>query len=128
MMVDMVEASLTFQALKTQLLAATGLSKDALHVYLGLAMFLAVRLLWRRRGGWIAAWAAALALALTGEWLDLRGEAIRSALQSSSSHWHDIWNTMFWPTALLLVGRWLHPTPASPVAVSADESAQRSPE
>lgn len=123
-----VEVSMAFQALKTDLLAATGLSKDALHVYIGLAIFVAVRLAWRRRGGWVLAWCTALAFALAGEWLDLRGETIRGALQPDSAHWHDIWNTMFWPTVLLAIGRWLQPrtliaAPAEPAGELADESS-----
>ena len=121
---DIAETTTAFQAMKMTLIGATGLSKDALHIYVGLALFLTVRLAWRRRGGWMLAWLAALAMALGGEWFDLRGEALVSVLQPDSAHWHDLWNTMFWPTLLALVGRWLHPAP-SPTAdpLSADERA-----
>jgi hypothetical protein len=107
---DVADLSQWLQQSKLALIDASGLGKDALHVYFGLAMFLAVRLLWRRRGGWVLGWAAALAMALTVEWLDMRGEVLRGDLQPDGAHWHDIWNTMFWPTILLLVGRWLQPT------------------
>jgi hypothetical protein len=95
---------------------ATGLDKDALHIYFGLALFLTVRLVWRWRGGWLVAWLAVLAMACGGEWLDMTAEVGRSAIQPDTAHWHDIWNTMFWPTILLLVGRWLQPKAKSPGA------------
>jgi hypothetical protein len=97
------------QLLKIDILEATGLGRDALHVYVGLAVFVIVRLIWRRRGGWWLAWTASLAVALGIEWLDMRADATGSAVQPDTGHWHDIWNTMFWPTILLLIGRWLQP-------------------
>lgn len=103
--------SADLQLAKLSMLDATGLAKDALHIYFGLTLFLLVRLCWRRRGGWIIAWLAVLLLAVGTEWLDLRGEDLHDALQPDSAHWHDIWNTMFWPTILALVGRWLQPRP-----------------
>lgn len=97
------------QLLKLNIIEATGLGKDALHVYAGLTVFVVVRLIWRRRGGWWLAWVAALLLATMVEWLDLRAEASQTGPQPDGAHWHDIWNTMFWPTMLLLFGRWLRP-------------------
>lgn len=97
------------QILKLDIIEATGLGKDALHVYAGLAVFLLVRLAWRWRGGWLLAWTAALILACGVEWLDMRVDAAGSTLQPDGEHWHDIWNTMFWPTVLMLSGPWLQP-------------------
>ncbi len=92
---------------------AVPLAKDALHIHIALAIFVAVRLLWRRRGGWWLAWAAALAAALAGEYFDLVNEGATSIADAwtnaHGAHWQDIWNGMAWPTILLLVGRWLHP-------------------
>jgi hypothetical protein len=101
------------QNLKLYLIDLTGLGRDALHVYAGLAVFLFVRLLWRWRGGWMIAWLAALALASSIEWLDMRAEGQAGVPQPEPAHWHDVWNTMVWPTVLLLIGRWLHPRPKS---------------
>ena len=105
----LIELAALFTEQKTWLVTAAGLSKDALHIYFGLALFVAVRLVWRWRGGWLAAWLAVLAMAAGGEWLDMALEARQSTIQPDAAHWHDIWNTMFWPTVLLLIGRWLHP-------------------
>ena len=118
----LIEIVSLFEARKISVLEATGLDKDARHIYFGLALFVLVRLIWRWRGGWFAAWLAVLAMACGGEWLDLTAEYNRSAIQPDAAHWHDIWNTMFWPTVLLLVGRWLQPKPKVPdIAVDAPD-------
>ena len=103
----LIEIASLFEARKLTVIEATGLDKDALHIYFGMTLFLVVRLAWRGRGGWVAAWFAVLVMACGGELLDLTAEYSRSAIQPDAEHWHDIWNTMFWPTMLLLVGRWL---------------------
>ena len=102
---------LDFQQFKIVALETTGLAKDALHIYAGMALFLSIRLLWRWRGGWALAWLAVLAMACTVEWIDMKAEGAANMLQPDAAHWHDIWNTMFWPTVLLLIGRWLQPKP-----------------
>ncbi|WP_447756954.1 hypothetical protein [Sphingopyxis fribergensis] len=112
----LIEIVSLFEARKVSVIAATGLDKDALHIYFGLTLFLLVRLVWRWRGGWVVAWLAVLAMACGGEWLDLNAEIGRSAIQPDAAHWHDIWNTIFWPTVLLIVGRWLQPRTKVPAA------------
>lgn len=109
----LIELASLFEARKMSVIEATGLDKDALHIYFGMTLFLFVRLAWRRRGGWFVAWLAALAMACGGEWLDITAEASVNAIQPDPAHWHDIWNTMFWPTILLLVGCWLQPKAAA---------------
>lgn len=122
-----------FQALKIGLLEFTGLAKDAMHVHIGLIVFVIVRLLWRWRGGWILAWLAALTVALVGEYFDIQGEFMRHEFTSDSAHWHDVWNTMVWPTVLMLVGRWLQPQPqpknqaAESLSDLADQSFEQAP-
>ncbi|MGH6693688.1 hypothetical protein [Sphingopyxis sp.] len=118
----LIEIASLFEARKVSVIDATGLDKDALHIYFGLAVFLAVRLVWRWRGGWVVAWLVVLAMACGGEWLDVTAELGRSAIQPDAAHWHDIWNTMFWPTVLLLFGRWLQPGVTAPVAVDGNET------
>jgi hypothetical protein len=107
----LVNAPDELQILKVHLLDFTGLDRDAMHVHAGLALFILVRLVWRWRGGWTVAWLAALALALGIEWLDIKADGTGGAPQPQYDHWHDIWNTMVWPTVLLFVGRWLQPKP-----------------
>ncbi len=111
MSVTLATAPADLQNLKLYFIDLTGLSRDALHVYAGMTVFIAVRLAWRWRGGWLLAWLAALLLAVGIEWLDMRAEGLAGVPQPEPEHWHDVWNTMVWPTVLLLIGRWLHPRP-----------------
>lgn len=124
----LIELASLFEARKLSVIEATGLDKDALHIYFGMTLFLLIRLAWRGRGGWFAAWLAVLVMACGGEWLDLTAEYSHSAIQPDAAHWHDIWNTTFWPTVLLIVGRWLQPSaeaPAEPTDVLSGENAER---
>jgi len=98
------EASFLYQQFKLVLIDGSGLSKDALHIYAGMGVYLIVRA-GLQRPAWMA-WAAVVAVALAGEWLDVQGEYIRGLLAPEPGHWHDIWNTAFWPTALALIERW----------------------
>ncbi len=120
----LIELASLFEERKSWLVTASDLGKDALHIYFGLALFMLVRLAWRWRGGWVAAWLAVLVMACGGEWLDMTAEFSNAAIQPDAAHWHDIWNTMFWPTVLLLVGRWLQPA-AQPRADVSGEDAER---
>ena len=96
----------TFQTVKLAIVSATSLSKDALHVHVGLGIFLLVCLLWRRPLDSPWAMLAALAAALLGEAIDMRHDL------ASFGHWrwkasvHDIVNTAFWPFVLFGLARW----------------------
>lgn len=119
------------QLFKQYMVDGTGLAKDALHIYAGMVLFVGVRMVWRRRGGWLLGWLAALAAALVVEWLDIRMETAEANLRPDAEHWKDIWNTMFWPTVLLLVGPWLQPRPKpvpEPSGDFADEATHNSGE
>ncbi len=94
-----------FQEIKAAIVAGTGLSKDALHIYLGLTVFLVVASALRRPLGSAVPWLAVLAVAAALEFADMRDDIM------SLGHWrwaaslHDIVNTIFWPTVLLLLAR-----------------------
>lgn len=120
----LIEIASLFEERKVSVIEASGLDKDALHIYFGLALFLFIRLVWRWRGGWLVAWLAVFAMACGGEWLDMTAEVSRSSIQPDAAHWHDIWNTMFWPTVLLLVGRWLQPEAKDTPAISDEVSGE----
>jgi hypothetical protein len=83
-----------------------GLPKDALHIYVGLAIFLAAAALLRRPlGGWLPI-AAVVAAALAGEAWDLIETYQTGARIHWDRSWHDIWNTCFWPAVLFLLARY----------------------
>ena len=91
--------------LKTELSELVGLSKDALHVHLGLLVFLLAIVIFRRSAASLVPWTCVLVLQLVNEAVD-------------TFHWHngvldfdlreslkDMVNTMLWPTLLLLLTR-----------------------
>lgn len=116
------EATLLYQQLKLVLIDGSGLSKDALHIYAGMAVYLVVRL-GLRRPAWLA-WIAVVAAALVGEWLDIEGEYLRGRLAPDTAHWHDIWNTCLWPSVLVVVERWW-PQRAAADPLPSGEDAER---
>lgn len=119
---DTEAVSAVYQQIKIVLIDGSGLGKDALHIYAGMAIYLAVRV-GLRRPIWLA-WIAVVVAAVAGEWLDIEGEYLRGRLAPEPGHWHDIWNTAFWPSVLALVERWW---PQREVAPAADlsENAER---
>ena len=93
----------------------TGLDKDALHIHAAILLYLFIALVLRRPG--IGAWLAVLAVEVANEALDLR-EQYQAGIQIPWTEalglgWpeamRDIWNTMVWPTVLLLLGRYVLP-------------------
>jgi hypothetical protein len=117
-------APVDLQTFKQHMIDATGLGKDALHIYAGLLLFIGVRLVWRRRGGWVLGWLAALAAAVIVEYLDIRAEIVEANLRPDAEHWKDIWNTMFWPSVLLVLGPRLRPRPKLVTEKSGDLADQ----
>ena len=119
---DTEALSALYQQFKIVVIDGSGLGKDALHIYVGMAVYLTVRIA-LRRPIWMA-WAAVLLAALAGEWLDIQGEYLRGRLAPEAGHWHDIWNTAFWPTALAVVERWWPRREAAPTT-DLSENAER---
>lgn len=95
-----------FQSTKLWLAELVGLSKDALHVYVGLAAFLLAALIFRLP---LRDWrplAVAFVVALAGEVWDMAEWISRGDRLRWGSAWHDLWNTMFWPVVLYALARW----------------------
>jgi hypothetical protein len=91
-----------YNTLKTDLATFLGISKDALHIHLGLAIFVALVLVLRRPLSSLIPWLGVLAFELVNEAMDI-------------FHWHegafsfeigdslkDLINTMIWPTLIML--------------------------
>ena len=95
-----------FQQTKVALVQLLGLPRDALHIYVGLAIFLAAAALLRRPlGSWLPI-AAVVAAALIGEAWDLVETRASGARPHYGRNWHDVWNTCFWPAALFVLARY----------------------
>ena len=93
------------QSAKFWLVQHLSLAKDALHIYVGLALFLGSALLFRWPLRSWKPWAVVLAAALLGEAWDLRDSGVYHTRVNLWANWKDVWNTMFWPSALLLLAR-----------------------
>jgi hypothetical protein len=95
-----------FQSFKHEVVQFAALSKDALHIYVGLVVFLAVAAFARKGLRSTVALLAVLVVAVAGEALDLRDEL---RLRERVSWWasvHDLLNTCFWPLVLWLLARY----------------------
>jgi len=95
----------TVQVLKEAIVSATGLSKDTLHVYIGLAVMFAAALVSRRPLRSFLPWLLVLAVAIAGELLDLRDDMICRGSWRWQMSLHDLANTVFWPGVMLLLSR-----------------------
>ena len=94
------------QTFKFWLINHGHLAKDALHIYVALTLFLGSLLLFRWRVGSWKPWAIVLVVAVAGEAWDLRDSFVFHTPVNLWANWHDIWNTMFWPTVITLLARW----------------------
>ncbi len=94
-----------FQQAKFAIGAALGLPKDALHIYVGLAVMLAVVAIWKKPlSDWRPLAAVALA-SVAGEVWDVIDTWSHGGTPKWNANWKDVWNTMFWPTMLFLLAR-----------------------
>jgi hypothetical protein len=94
-----------FQVAKNILVYVTGLSRDSLHIYVGLCIFLGVALIWRLSLASSKPWWCALLAAAGGELLDCRDDLRQLGYWRVHDSLHDLINTMFWPSVLLLLAR-----------------------
>jgi hypothetical protein len=95
-----------FQQFKRFLVENVGLAKDGLHIYIGLILFFGSMLLMRWPARSFRPWLVALAGAVTGEMIDLSEDIAFHRFVYLPANWHDIWNTMFWPTVIFMLARW----------------------
>lgn len=89
---------------KTWLVWGLGLSRDALHVHIGLGLLLIAALLLRRRPDDWRCWTIVLAVGVANEVLDALAATGRGQPWVIESM-RDLMSTMLWPTMLLLFGR-----------------------
>jgi len=95
----------TVQSIKLAIISTTGLSKDALHIHAGLAIFFIAAVVLRKLLRSIVPWLLVLALAIVGELVDMRDDSLSFGYWRWDASVHDILNTLFWPSVLLLLAR-----------------------
>lgn len=88
------------QAFKTAVSASLGLTRDALHVHVGLGILFAVALATRRPLSSGLPLLSVLAVAAVGELFDGYHDVARFGFWRWWASLHDIANTMVWPTGL----------------------------
>ena len=95
------------EPLKTALSETLHLSKDALHIHVGLVIYLVAAGLTRRSLGSVVPWLILLALEAINEGFDLLHDLRYGGLNARSllPGIKDGINTMLWPTVLLLTVR-----------------------
>jgi len=107
---------------KIWLIDTVGLTNDAMHVHGALLILCASAILLRRRPDSLWCWLIVFLAELFNEYADLRGAAPGEATIDAALH--DIYNTMFWPTLILILGRFLFPRKngdvVNPAAPSSD--------
>jgi hypothetical protein len=94
-----------YQAAKLGLVSILGLSKDALHVYVGLGVFFLAHLVLRRPLRSLLPLALVLLAAIAGEALDMRDDLATLGYWRWQASLGDILNTLFWPSVVWLLAR-----------------------
>ena len=94
------------QAAKFWLIGLTGLAKDALHIYVALGLFFGAALAFKWPITSWRPWLLVLAAALIGEAWDIRDRLVSAVPLDLWGDWHDIWNTLFWPSVILVLARY----------------------
>lgn len=90
-------------AMKTDLSELLHLSKDALHIHIGIGLYVIAMLALRRGPGSWWPWLTVLGFALLNEAIDLYHNGISHPELSGSLK--DMINTMVWPTAIVVFAR-----------------------
>lgn len=96
-----MEPTLT-QAVKQSIVLTMGLSRDALHIYVGLAVWLVMAFLLRRQLSSLIPLSIVFLVAILGEIVDMRDDLLTRGFWRLGASLHDVVNTVFWPTVLTL--------------------------
>lgn len=92
---------------KIRLVDYVGLTNDAMHIHGSVLILFVSAIILRRRPDSIWCWLIVLIAELFNEYADLKGVAPGEATIDAAMH--DLYNTMFWPTVILILGRFLFP-------------------
>ena len=92
---------------KIRLLDAVGLTNDAMHIHGSLLILFGSAIILRRRPDSVWCWLIVLVAELFNEYADLHGQGPGKATINAAMH--DLYNTMFWPTIILILGRFMFP-------------------
>lgn len=99
---------------KIRVIDAVGLTNDAMHIHASLLILFGSAMILRRRPDSVWCWLIVLVAELFNEYADLQGQAPGEATIDAAMH--DLYNTMFWPTIILILGRFMFPRAKKPDA------------
>ena len=101
----MSAAASPLQAVKLWLVQHVHLAKDALHIYVALTVMFAAALVFGWRLSSWRPWLLVAFVAIAGEVWDVRDSLTSGTPVVLSANLHDVWNTLFWPSVILLLAR-----------------------
>lgn len=94
------------QDAKLWLGANLGLAKDALHIYIALLLFFGSATIFRWPLRSWKPWLVVAVATIVGEAWDLYDSIAYDTPIRLAANAKDILNTLFWPTALMMLARW----------------------
>ncbi len=95
-----------YQNFKLVILDVLSLSRDAIHIHIGLLIFFLTVVLWRRGQPDILALLPVFLVAGGMEVLDLRDDFGSLGYMRWSASLHDLINTTFWPILIVISSKW----------------------
>ena len=93
----------TAQSVKFTIVEISHLSKDAIHIYLGLGVFVVG--LPKAIQSSLVPWLAVLLVASLGEIVDMHDDIKTLGYWRWAASLHDVLNTVVWPTVLLILAQ-----------------------
>lgn len=97
----------TYQSIKLSIIELVSLSKDAIHIHIGLLVFFFAVMLWRRGRVDYLALLPVFFVAGVMEYFDLRDDMASLGYGRWIASAHDLINTAFWPTIAVVSSKWL---------------------
>ena len=113
---------MTVADLKDWIEQYSGLDKDALHVHLSLIIYILALAIFRQSRRSRFPWIVVLCFELVNEVLDVRRHDPINGPFPWADSVQDLWNTMLWPTVLLIVGRYTNWFERRPAVAELDSS------
>lgn len=92
-----------YQDLKLRIIEITGLSRDAIHIYIGLLVFFSFVAVFRKGKIEPIAVVPVLFVAASMEIIDLYDNYLTMESMYWANSVHDLINTAFWPTIIVLL-------------------------
>ncbi len=114
-----------YETFKIILITLSGLSKDALHIYIALGVYLGSCLIFGWKARQWRPWLLVLFVAIMGEVWDILWNLELSQTPDLWANWHDIWNALLIPTALLVLSRYSGIFPKDSLAHTAGKSGNQ---